>query len=181
MSQPDRVFPTALALRGLVIVGAVLAVLAAVVSSVLGVTPTGPGFGAAAFAVVAVGAATRRLGISLPGQGFASYIAGVGLFAILHRGWAFAVLTAPIAIVLGDVVLRQIALRRAVVTAVHFTAGAAVIGLAYEALHGAAGATALDTANLGLLAFLVFSLPLPANGTHYLELRAARALAGIDP
>ena len=69
-----------LALRALVTVGAVLAVLGAVTSYVLDVAPLGPGFGPAALAVVAIGAATRRLGISLPGQGFASYIVGVSLF-----------------------------------------------------------------------------------------------------
>lgn len=181
MSQPGRVLPAALALRALVTVGAVLAFVAALVSYVVGSRPLGPGFGTAALLVIFAGAVTRRLGIALPGQGFTSFVAGVGLFAILDRGWAFAVLTAPLGLVIGDVMLRQLALRRAVTTAGHFTAGLAVVGLAYTALGGAVEAAALDTTNFGPLAFLVFALPLAANATYYLELRIARALAWIDP
>ena len=181
MSQPGRVLPAALALRALVSVGAVLAVVAAVASYVVGLRPLGSGFGTVALVVILAGAVTRRLGIALPGQGFSSYIVGVGLFAILHRGWPFAAFTLPLAIVIGDVVLRQLALRQAMVTAAHFTAGAAAVGLAYEALGGAHGAAALDPGNLGPLVFLLVALPLAVNGTFYLELRISRALAWIDP
>jgi methyl-accepting chemotaxis protein len=181
MTQPGRVIPAALALRALVSVGAVLAMLAALVSYVVGVRPLGPGFGTAVFAVVVAGAATRRLGIALPGQGFASYIVGVGLFAILYRGWPFAVLTLPLAILLGDIGLRRLALRRVLITVAHTTAGTAAVGLAYEALGGAQGAAALQPANFGLLAALLILLPLVVNGTYYLELRINRALAWVDP
>jgi hypothetical protein len=144
MSQPGRVIPAALALRALVSVGAVLAILAALASYVVGLRPLGPGFGTALLGVVAAGAASRWLGVALPGQGFSSYIVGVGLFALLHRGWPFAALTLPFAILLGDLALRQLALRRALLTAAHTTAGAALVGLAYEALGGTHGAAALD-------------------------------------
>jgi hypothetical protein len=101
-----RVVPAALALRALVAVGAAIAVLAAAASYAVGSRPLGPAFGTAAVAVIAAGAFARRLGVALPGQGFSSYIIGVGLFAIVDRGWAFAVLTTPLAILLGDVGLR---------------------------------------------------------------------------
>ena len=173
--------PAAIALRALVAVGASVAVLAAAASYAVGTRAPGAGIGTLAIAVIAVGAITRRVGVALPGQGFSSYIVGVGLFAILERGWTFAALTTPLAVLLGDVVLRAQAPRRALATTAHFTAGVAAVGLAYEAIGGWLGILALHPANFGALAFLVFALPVVINGTYYLELRLARTLAWIDP
>ncbi len=176
-----RVVPAALALRALVAVGAALAVLAAAASYAVGSRPLGPAFGTTAVAIIAAGAFARRLGVALPGQGFASFIIGVGLFAILDRGWAFAVLTTPLAIMLGDVGLRQLAPRRALVTAAHFTFRVAAVGLAYEVMGGWQGVLAIHPANLGPGVFLLLALPLVINGTYYSELRLAGVLAWIDP
>ena len=176
-----RVVPAALALRALVVVGSGLAVLAAAASLVVGTRPLGPDFGITAVGVIAAGAFARRLGIALPGQGFSSYIVGVGLFAILDRGWAFAALTTPLGILLGDIGLRQLALRRAATTAAHFTAGVSAVGLAYEAMGGWQGMLAIHPANLVPLTFLVIALPLLINATYYGELRLAGFLAWIDP
>jgi len=181
MSQIGRLPTTALVLRVIVCVGALAAVVAAVVAYATGRTSFGTGFGTALLAVTAAGAVTRRLGIALPGQGFSSYVVGAGLFAILHRGWAFAALAAPLAILAGDVLLRQIPLRSAILTAAHITFGTAIVALAYDAFGGAHGAAAFATTNLGPLAFLLLVLPVVVNSTYYLELRAARALAWVDP
>lgn len=176
-----RHVPAALALRALVGLGAATAVVAALVGYVIGSQTFGPGFGTTAFAVVVAGAVTRRLGVALPGQGFSSFIVGVGLFAILDRGWMFAALTTPLGIILGDAVLRQLAPRRALQAAAHFTAGLAGVGLLYDGVGGWLGIQAVHPANLGALALLLFALPLVINGTYYLELRLAGVLAWIDP
>jgi len=180
--RPNGRLPaTALALRVLVGVGATLAVVAAAIGYAGGRFALGPGFGSALFVVAAAGAVTRRFGIALPGQGFSSYIVGVGLFAILSRDWPFAALVSPIAILAGDVVLRQVPFRAAVLTTAHFTFGTAAVGLAYDAFGGAHGVAAFGPANLGPLTFLLLVLPVIVNGTYYLELRAGRALAWVDP
>jgi methyl-accepting chemotaxis protein len=169
-----------LALRVTVCVGAIVAVIAATAAYLTGRIAPGPNFGTSLLAVAAIGAATRRLGIALPGQGFSSYIVGAGVFAILDRGWAFAALAAPLAILVGDTVLRQLPLRTAAMTAAHLTFGVAGVGLAYDAVQGAHGLAALSLANLPQLVFLLVALPVVTNGTYYLELRAARQLAWVE-
>jgi methyl-accepting chemotaxis protein len=183
MTQPlsGRLTAAALALRVIVIVGAVVAVVAAMAGYATGQVPLGPGFGSALISVIVVGAMTRRLGIALPGQGFSSYIVALGLFAILHRGWAFGAIAGLIAVLLGDTLLRQLPLRTAVVTAAHFAFGTALTGLIYDAFGGAHGIAVFYPSNIGPLSFLLLVLPVVVNGSYYLELRIGRALAWVDP
>src|ERR1041385_4146187 len=58
--------------------------------------------------LVVVGALTRRYGVPLPGNGFASYILGLAAFATLDRGWTFGGLVAPLAMIAGDLALRRL-------------------------------------------------------------------------
>jgi methyl-accepting chemotaxis protein len=156
----------------LVALGAVAAIAAAAVALATGRASLGPG--AEVLALVAVGALARRYGIGLPGHGFATYLIGVAVYAVLDRGWPLAVVVAPLAMVVGDVVLRRLPLRAALGGAAHMAAGCAVAGVLYAWLGGASEAGALSTANLGpLIAFLVV-LPLLVNGTFYLELGLRR-------
>ena len=145
-----------------------------------GRVPLGPGFGLAALALVAVGALTRRYGVSLPGNGFSSYVLGTMVFAILGRGWTFAAVVAPWAMILGDVFLRRLPLRAALSNAAHLTTGSALVGLGYGWVGGATGRAALTIANLLPLVALFVLLPLVANGTFYLELAVGRTLAWVD-
>src|SRR5207245_147121 len=131
-------------------------------------------------ALVVVGALTRRYGIALPGNGFASYILGVMVFAVLDRGWPCAALVAPVAMGAGDLVLRRLPARAALGNAAHLTAGTAVVGAAYERLGGAGGGDALTAANLPALAVLLVLLPVVVNSTFYLELSLGRTLAWVD-
>src|SRR6185503_9839816 len=117
-----RVAP-AVAVRVVVSLVAIVAVGAACVAYVTGRIPLSPGMPFAAAALVAAGVLTRRFGIPLPGGGFSSYILGVVLYATLDQGWTFAVLIAPLAVVAGDRLLRQIPLRMALNNAVHVAAG----------------------------------------------------------
>jgi methyl-accepting chemotaxis protein len=181
MSFIGRATPAALAVRALVGVAALGAVAAAVTAFVTGRAATGPGFATSLAAVAVAGAITRRLGIALPGKGFSSYVLGVSLFAVLHGGWRFAALAAPLAVLLGDVVLRQLVWRNAFVTAAHLTAGTAAVGILYDVLHGTTGIAALTAANLGPLLLLIVSMVTLVNGTFYLELRLGRTLAWVDP
>src|SRR6266852_1783519 len=71
--------------------------------------------------IAVVGALTRRYGVSLPGNGFSSYVLGTMVFAILDRGWTFAALVAPLAMILGGVFLRRLPVRAALGNAAHLT------------------------------------------------------------
>ena len=131
---------------------------------------------------VAAAAATRRFGVPLPGKGFASFVLGVVLFAILRHGWAWGTLVAVLGMPAGDLPLRRLRLRSALVNAGHLATGATLVGFAYESsLRGALGPAALAPANAPVLLFLLIALPLVVNATFYLELAAsARAIAWVD-
>src|SRR5438552_1539832 len=166
--------------RALVSLGAVWAMAAALAAYVAGRAVPGPGFGAEFATLVVIGALARRYGVALPGNGFSSYILGVTAFAVLDRGWACAVLVGPTAMVAGDLMLRRLPPRAALVNAAHLTAGTAVVGLMYDRLGGVAGPDALDPANLGPLVALLALLPVVVNATFYLELALGRSLAWVD-
>src|SRR5438445_646446 len=181
MSLPPRSkTPPGVLVRALVSLGAIVAIVAAVVAYVRDPAALGPGLGPEFVALVVVGALTRRYGIALPGNGFASYILGVMVFAVLDRGWPCAALVAPVAMGAGDLVLRRLPARAALGNAAHLTAGTAVVGAAYERLGGAGGGDALTAANLPALAVLLVLLPVVVNSTFYLELLLGRTLAWVD-
>src|SRR5690348_14151984 len=81
--------------------GAVAAVVLALAAYAGGRAAIDVGFGVTLAALVVVGALTRRYGVALPGNGFSSYVLAVVLYALLARGWTFAVLVAPFAMALG--------------------------------------------------------------------------------
>jgi methyl-accepting chemotaxis protein len=130
--------------------------------------------------LVGFAAATRRYGLALPGRGFSSFVLGVVLFAILHRGWGWGVLVSPLGMLAGDVLLRRLRLRAAVANASHLTFGAAVVGFVYQRLGGAFGTGALTAPNVLPLVFLLVGLPLVVNGTFYAELTLSESLAWVD-
>src|SRR5207244_2447977 len=152
----------------------------ALAAYVAGRAVPGPGFGAEFATLVVIGALARRYGVALPGNGFSSYILGVTAFAVLDRGWACAVLVGPTAMVAGDLMLRRLPPRAALVNAAHLTAGTAVVGLMYDRLGGVAGPDTFDPANLGPLVALLTLLPVVVNATFYLELALGRSLAWVD-
>lgn len=131
---------------------------------------------------VAAAAATRQFGVPLPGRGFASFVLGVVAFAILRHGWAWGTLVAVLGMPAGDLPLRRLRLRSALVNAGHLATGTALVGFAYErSLGGALGAAALAPGNTGPLLFLLVALPLVVNATFYLELAAsAQSIAWVD-
>jgi len=168
------------AVQAPIILGAAVALGWSLLAYGSGRTPLGPGGGIAALALVAIGALTRRYGVSLPGNGFSSYVLGIMVFTTLDRGWTFAALVAPFAMAAGDVLLRRLPLRAAIDNAAHLTVGSALVGLGYSWVGGVTGRAALTTANLLPLAALLLLLPLIVNGTFYLELAGARTLAWVD-
>lgn len=169
-----------LLVRGAVGVGASAALVWALVMHASGRTPAGTGLAAAVVAFAGVGILTRRFGIPLPGNGFASYVLGVMLAAVVARGAAFATLVAPLTMLAGDLLLRRLPPGQAVSNAAHLTTGTAVTGLAYTLMGGAIGATALSTGNLGPLLALILLLPAVVNGTFYLELATGQGIAWVD-
>src|SRR5213083_1109039 len=130
--------------------------------------------------LVLVAAVTRRYGIALPGNGFSSYVLGAMLFAILDRGWAFAAIVAPFAMLVGDVLLRRLPFRTALGNAAHLTAGTTFVGLMYARLSGAGGVAALSSDNAWVVALTVVMLPIIVNGTFYLELALGQTIAWVD-
>ncbi len=161
-------------LAALVSFGAGLAALAR------GAAPAGSNLPLAGAPLILVAALSRRHGIALPGNGFSSYVIGVMLFAILHRGWAFAAVVAPFAMLVGDVLLRRLPVRAALGNAAHLTAGTTFVGLMYARIGGATGAAALAIDNVGPVAITLLLLPVIVNGTFYLELALGQTIAWVD-
>ncbi len=161
-------------LAALVSFGAGLAALAR------GAALAGSSLPLAGAVLILVAALTRRHGIALPGNGFSSYVIGVMLFAILHRGWAFAAVVAPFAMLVGDVLLRRLPVRAALGNAAHLTAGTSFVGLMYARIGGATGAAALAIDNVGPVAITIVLLPMIVNGTFYLELALGQTIAWVD-
>ncbi len=130
--------------------------------------------------LVLVAGATRRFGLALPGKGFSSFVLGVVLFAVLHRGWGFGVLVAPLGMLAGDIPLRRLRLRTAIANAGHLTFGTAVVAFAYDRVGGYFGAAALSSHNLLPFLLLLAGLPLLVNGTFYAELALSESKAWVD-
>src|SRR5438034_1133086 len=167
--------------RALVSLGALFAIGWAALGYASGAARAGPGFAMELLALAVVGALTRRYGIPLPGNGFSSYVLGVVAYALLARGWAFATVVAPLAVLPGDLWLRRLPPRAAFGNAAHLAAGTAAAGLLYARLGGAIGAEALGAHNLPALAAVLLVLPVVINGTFYLELALGPARAWVDP
>src|SRR6267378_4053455 len=152
MRLPSRVSAApALFVRVAVSLAALVSFGAGVFAFVSGAVPAGENLPLAGAVLVLVAAITRRYGIALPGNGFSSYVLGVMLFTILDRGWAFAAIVAPFAMLVGDVLLRRLPLR-----------------------------AALSADNAWVVALTVVMLPIIVNGTFYLELALGQTIAWVD-
>ncbi len=175
-SSPAR----ALRVRLTVAIGATAVVIAALV--ILARQPQVwslehvPGLGALALAA----ALSRRLGFPLPGRGFASFLLGVALLAILLVGWPAALLVTGAGMLVGDLQLRRLPPIEALANAAHLSFGVAAAGLVYSAVGGAGGAGVLAGRNLAALAVVACMLPLIVNGTFYLELSQGAHAAWVD-
>src|SRR6266436_5483313 len=170
----------ALIVRIVVATAALVSFGAGLAAYVYGWVPAGENLPLAGALLVLVAAITRRYGIALPGNGFSSYVLGVMLFAILDRGWAFAAIVAPFAMLVGDVLLRRLPLRASLGNAAHLTAGSTFVGLMYARLSGATGAAALSADNAWVIALTTVMLPIIVNGTFYLELALGQTIAWVD-
>src|SRR5258705_12815638 len=102
------------------------------------------------------------------------------LYAILDRGWAFAAVVAPFAMLVGDIPLRRLPVRAALNNAAHLTTGTTLVGLMYERAGGQTGAAALTAGNLWLVALGIVVLPMGVNGTFYLDLALSKGMARGD-
>jgi methyl-accepting chemotaxis protein len=170
----------AVQLRAAVFIGALAAVVGAMV-----VTLRAPDVNLVRFTLrlipfIAALLLTRRFGIALPGQGFASFVLGVVIAAQLILGWPSAVLVTVLGLVIGDRLVRRLSWTAAFTVAAHLAFGAGLTGLLYDSLGGTTGAAALQASNLGALAALVVSLFVVVNGTFYLELGLRRILVWAD-
>src|SRR5881628_3883294 len=173
-AAPALVVRVAVSLAALASFGAGLAAYAS------GRVPAGENLPLAGALLVLIASLTRRYGIALPGNGFSSYVLGVMLYAILDRGWAFAAIVSPFAMLGGDVLLRRLPLRAGLGNATHLTAGTTFVGLMYARLSGAAGGAALTADNAWGVALTIVLLPIIVNGTFYLELALGQTIAWVD-
>jgi methyl-accepting chemotaxis protein len=167
--------PAAIVVRVVVAAAALAGFILALAAYATGQASLSDNFAIALAAAVVAGAVSRRFGIALPGNGFSSYVLGVVLLAMLARGWPFATLAAPVAVLLGDVLLRRVPVGTALGNAAHVTAGTAFAGMAYERMGGGLGASALTATNVVPLAALVVLLMLVVNGTFYLDVTLSRS------
>src|SRR5258707_7993298 len=172
--RPALIVGTAVAPAALVSFGAGLA------AYVNGWVPAGETLPLAGVLLILVAAITRCYGIALPGNGFSSYVLGVMLFAILDRGWTFAAIVAPFAMLVGDVLLRRLPLRASLGNAAHLTAGSTFVGLVYARLSGATGVAALSADHSVVVPPTIVMLPMIVNGTFYLELALGQTIAWVD-
>ena len=170
----------ALVVRAVVSVAALVSFGAGLVTLASGMSRAGSNLPLAGALLVLIAALTRRYGIALPGNGFSSYVIGVMLFAILDRGWAFAAVVAPFAMLVGDVLLRRVPVRSALGNAAHLTAGTVFVGLMYARIGGETGVAALAVENIGAIAVTVVLLPIIVNGTFYLDLALGQTIAWVD-
>src|SRR3989454_777220 len=167
--------------RALVSLGALFAIGWAALGYASGAARAGPGFAMELLALAVVGALTRRYGIPLPGNGFSSYVLGVVAYALLARGWAFATVMAPLAVLPGDLWLRRLPPRAAFGNAAHLAAGTAAAGLLYARLGGAIGAEALGANNLpALAAVLLVQLVQGLSQAIAADINLARSFARIQ-
>ena len=181
MTARQRVrVPGAIAVRVIVSTAAVAALVSTLAAYLTGAVPLGDNAAVELGALVLVGALTRRLGVPLPGKGFSSYIIGVVFFAALARGGAFAALVAPLAVMVGDGLLRRVPWRTTLNTAAHLTTGTTIAALLYERLGGETGSAVFTAANALPIAALAVLLTVLVNGTFYLELALERARAWSD-
>src|SRR5258708_9130330 len=128
-----------LLVRALVALGAVAALVAAAGAYASGRAALGVDVAEEAVVVAIAGALARRFGIALPGNGFSSYILGILVYATLDRGWPFAVLVGPLAMLGGDLALRRLPAVTALDNAAHLTAGGAVAGARWRRPRRGAG------------------------------------------
>ena len=170
----------ALLVRSAVAVGALGVFAITVMGYGTGRFPIDASFVWSVVLLAVAGAVSRRYGIALPGNGFTSYVLGVSAYAILERGWPFAVLIAPLAMGVGDKFLRHLPLRAALTNAAHLTFGSALVGWLYGRLGGMTGLAALSGENLVPLVAMLILLPMVINGSFYLELALGRSLAWVD-
>jgi methyl-accepting chemotaxis protein len=125
-------------------------------------------------------AASRRFAVSLPGRGVASFVTGVALAALLLRGWEFAVFIVSAGMLAGEIALRRQRITDALSLAGHLALAVGAVGLAYAALDGATGATAVSVDNLLPLGLAIISVPVVVNVTYYFELALSGSVAWVD-
>ncbi|HET7584475.1 MAG TPA: methyl-accepting chemotaxis protein [Gemmatimonadaceae bacterium] len=128
----------------------------------------------------AVAAATRAFGVPLPGKGYTSYAAGVGIASVVALGWAAGALVCSAGLLVGDLVARRLPSRNAIGNAGHFATACSIAGLAYTASGGRLAGDAFSVSTIWNVALLIVLLPLIVNLTFYLQLRLSSAVAWVD-
>jgi methyl-accepting chemotaxis protein len=124
--------------------------------------------------------ATRAFGIPLPGKGFTSFAAGVGIAAVIALGWAGGALACGLGILLGDAAARRLPLSNAISNAAHVATACLVSGLAYQAAGGVSGEAAFAADNTLQVALLIVLFLTSINTTFYLQLALSPAIAWVD-
>lgn len=133
-----------------------------------------------AWLLVLVGTATRVFGVPLPGKGYTSFTAGVGLAALLALDWGAGALITALGVVAGDRLARSLPWRNAVSNAAHFATACALSGMLYASAGGITGPTAFQGANTWRLLLLTAAFIASTSFTFMLQLRLSQAVAWVD-
>ena len=121
------------------------------------------------FLLTGAAATARRFGFGLPGGGFASFVSGVGLLALLSHGWSFAVLATGLGTLIADIVSNRFRTTLLAGHSASVTVGLAAVGLLYAFFGGTYGAESLGQANVGALAFAMIAVPVLISVAQHLD------------
>lgn len=134
-----------------------------------------------ALLLTVLAAATRPLGVPLPGKGFASFVMAAAAAAVVVLGWAAGAAVAAVGVLVGDIAVRRIPLPDAVGLGGHISFACAAGGLFYSLVGGVYGPGALALDNLWPLLLLLVVIPATANLTFYLQLRLSPSVKWVSP
>ena len=122
-----------------------------------------------------------RLGVPLPGKGYATFAVGAAIAAVVSLGWAAGAIAVGAGIVTFDLAARRLPVRNAIANAGHFMTACAAGGSLYAMTSGGLGAAALAPWNAWRLALLIVALVGCVSFTFHLQLIVSPAIAWVDP
>ncbi|HEX5438849.1 MAG TPA: methyl-accepting chemotaxis protein [Gemmatimonadaceae bacterium] len=134
----------------------------------------------AALLLFVTAVSTRVFGVPLPGKGFTSFTAGIGIASVLALGWAAGAVSCGAGVLVGDLVARRLPLRVACGNASHLATACIVSGSLYALMGGPAGTPAFAASNWWRLTLCIALFFITVNSTFYLQLALSPALAWVD-
>jgi len=130
--------------------------------------------------ILLAGLGSRRFGASLPGKWFVSLTPGVAAAGIAALGWPAGGIVAGSSVVIGDILFRRGSVRLSLQTAGHLGVGIALAGGLYDLGGGIHGLGAFWDRNLLRLCFLFLAVPVIANASVLVQMRALGVVRRVN-